>query len=107
MAKPQTAPHLSQQGNSGPSTPPPSFSPEQLEAIRQKAIEAGIQLGSKETFKVLPNKGIKLEITLPPEVAVPLITWAEVAGDDPHIYIEREVVNAVTALVYAGYGATD
>lgn len=80
---------------------PDSLTPEQIESLRKQAIKAGIKL-DQPTFQRLTGGGIKLMVEIPAELAVPLLTWAEAAGENEHDFIEKQIVTAVSSYVFAG-----
>lgn len=86
-----------------------NLSPEQLAAIRGKALAAGLP-GADDKVQRTANGALKLQITLPPEVAEPLITWAEAAdeaGEKLHQFLEKIIVDSTTAFVFQDWGGAE
>lgn len=82
----------------------PSLTPEQIARIRAAAVSAGIPL-DQGPCQLLADGGIKITITLPSEIAIPLKTWAETAQEPLHEFIEKNVIQAVTGFVFSDFGA--
>lgn len=103
MSQSKSAPHAAPAAISAATAAalPQSLTPEQIAAIRQQAIKAGIKL-DQPSFQRTPDGGLKIMLTLPQELAEPLATWAESAGDDPFDFIHRQLITAISSFVFAG-----
>jgi hypothetical protein len=87
-----------------------SLTPEQLATIRQKAVAAGLPAqGSK--IQRLAGGALRLSITLPAEVAEPLLTWADAADEATdeklHPFLEKIIVDSATAFVFQDWGGAE
>jgi hypothetical protein len=59
-------------------------------------VQAAVKLGP-QGLKKLPNGDISVRVTVPEEAALPLLSWADSAGEDAEMYIQKTLAEALVA----------
>ncbi len=59
-------------------------------------VQAAVKLGP-QGLKKLPNGDISVRVTVPEEAALPLLSWADSAGENPAMYIQKTLAEALVA----------
>ena len=63
-------------------------------AVAQHIVETALP-----EMQRLPDGSLRLMISVPEEQAIPLLSWADSAGEDPQSYIQKNVEEALLAVV--------
>lgn len=79
-----------------------------IEVLTKQAADAETKVGKlalrsaagpRPEMERLPNGSLRLMIMVPEEQAIPLLSWAEGAGEDPQSYVQKMVEEALVSVV--------